>query len=174
MRPWYRAMVTTGLLGDLGGSLPVENVQALASKNPKDIPLRYIRLELESDELLVDGSLQIPVIDMSNLVIGEVGYDEELAKLHRACKEWGFFQLLNHGASEAIEHMKVATKEFFSLPLEEKMACAQLPNNIEGYGQAFVVSEDQKLHRGDMLFILPLPASRRNLSFWPQNPASFK
>ncbi|KAK2985050.1 hypothetical protein RJ640_016970 [Escallonia rubra] len=167
-------MVTTGVFGDLGGSLPVENVQALASKNPDDIPLQYIRPEVEYDEIFVHGSLQIPVIDMNNLVIGQVGYGEELAKLHRACKEWGFFQLINHGASEAIEHMKVVTEEFFKLPLEEKMACAQVPNNIEGYGQAFVVSEDQKLDWGDMLFILPLPASRRNMRFWPQNPASFK
>ncbi|KAK2985053.1 hypothetical protein RJ640_016973 [Escallonia rubra] len=167
-------MATTGVFGDLGGSFPVENVQALASKNPEDIPLRYIRPEVESDEILVDGSLQVPAINMNNLVIGQVGYDEELAKLHRACKEWGFFQLINHGASEAIEHMKVVTEEFFKLPLEEKMACAQVPNDIEGYGQAFVVSEDQKLDWGDMLFILPLPASRRNMRFWPQNPASFK
>ncbi|KAK2985049.1 hypothetical protein RJ640_016969 [Escallonia rubra] len=174
MRPWYRAMVTTGVLGDMGGSIPVQNVQELAFKNPEDIPLRYIRPEVESDDIVLDGSLQIPVIDMSNLDIGQVGYEEELAKLHRACKEWGFFQLINHGASEAIEHMKVVTEEFFKLPLEEKMACAQVPNNIEGYGQAFVVSEDQKLDWGDMLFILPLPASRRNLSFWPQNPTSFK
>ncbi|KAK3016769.1 hypothetical protein RJ639_006442 [Escallonia herrerae] len=174
MRPWYRAMVTTGVLGDMGGSLPVQNVQELASKYPEDIPLRYIRPEVESYDIVVDGSLQIPVIDMSNLVMGQVDYEEELTKLHTACKEWGFFQLINHGASEAIEHMKVVTEEFFKLPFEEKMACAQVPNNIEGYGQAFVVSGDQKLDWGDMLFILPLPASRRNLSFWPQNPTSFK
>ncbi|KAK2996261.1 hypothetical protein RJ639_026494 [Escallonia herrerae] len=174
MRPWHRAMVTTGVLGDMGGSLPVQNVKELASKYPEYIPLRYIRPEVESDDIVVDGSLQTPVIDMSNFVMGQVGYEEELTKLHTACKEWGFFQLINHGASEAIEHMKVVTEEFFKLPLEEKMACAQVPNNIEGYGQAFVVSEDQKLDWGDMLFILPLPASRRNLSFWPQNPTSFK
>ncbi|KAK3016770.1 hypothetical protein RJ639_006443 [Escallonia herrerae] len=161
-------MVTTGVFGDLGGSLPVENVQALASKNPEDIPLRYIRPEVESDEILDDGSLQVPVIDMNNLVMGQVGYYEELAKLHRACKEWGFFQLINHGASEAFEHMKVVTEEFFKLPLEGWLCTG------EGYGQAFVVSEDQRLDWGDMPFVLPLPASRRNMRFWPQNPASFK
>ncbi|XVF60943.1 hypothetical protein PTKIN_Ptkin08bG0088800 [Pterospermum kingtungense] len=70
-----------------GGSLPVENVQALASKNLKNIPSR----------------------------------------------------------NEVIEKMKVHMQEFFKLPLQEKMACAQLPNNLEGYGQAIVVLEDQKL-----------------------------
>ncbi|KAI9177740.1 hypothetical protein LWI28_018609 [Acer negundo] len=157
---------------DYGGSLPVENVQALAS-NLDDIPLRYIRPELQSDEVLINGSLQIPVIDLSKLVDND--NDDELAKLHSACKDWGFFQLINHGVSEAvIEKMKSDIQEFFKLPLEEKMAYAQLPNTIEGYGQAFVVSEDQKLDWGDMLFLLSQPASFRNIKLWPTNPASFR
>ena len=73
-------------------------------------------------------------------------------------------QLINHGVGdEVIEKMKIEIQEFFNLPLKEKMACAQLPNNIEGYGQAFVVSEDQKLDWGDMLFLLPLPVPLRNM-----------
>ncbi|KAK2662433.1 hypothetical protein Ddye_001007 [Dipteronia dyeriana] len=158
---------------DYGGSLPVENVQALASNNSDDVPPHYIRPELESDEVLINGSLQIPVIDMSKLVDND-DYGE-LAKLHSACKEWGFFQLINHGVSEAvIEKMKIDIQEFFKLPLEVKMEYAQLPNSIEGYGQAFVVSEDQKLDWGDMLFLLSHPASIRNIKLWPTNPASFR
>ncbi|PIA32654.1 hypothetical protein AQUCO_04400085v1 [Aquilegia coerulea] len=53
--------------------------------------------------------------------------------------------------------MKIDTYQFFRLSLEEKKAYSQLPNNIEGYGQAFVVSEEQKLDWGDMLFIMSLP-----------------
>ncbi|KAI3804335.1 hypothetical protein L1987_25797 [Smallanthus sonchifolius] len=160
---------------EYGGSIPVANVQALASKDLKDIPIRYIRPEIESEEILADESLQIPVIDISKLtVIGQPGYDDELAKLHVACRDWGFFQLINHGISETIDAMKKDTGEFFKLPLEEKMKCAQLPSTIEGYGQAFVVSEEQKLDWGDMLFLLPLPVPLRNLRFWPQNPNSFR
>ncbi|KAJ0769575.1 putative (S)-norcoclaurine synthase [Helianthus annuus] len=160
---------------EYGGSIPVDNVQALASKDLKDVPVRYIRPEIESEEVLADESLQIPVIDISRLAAaGQLGYDDELAKLHAACRDWGFFQLVNHGISEAIDAMKKVTEEFFKLPLEEKMKYAQLPNTIEGYGQAFVLSEEQKLDWGDMLFLLPLPVSLRNLRFWPQNPNSFR
>ncbi|XWS62104.1 hypothetical protein CRYUN_Cryun07bG0182200 [Craigia yunnanensis] len=149
-----------------GGSLPVENVQALASKNLKDIPSRYIRPEIESDVVSIDESLKIPMIDMSKL-----DHDDEQKKLHLACKDWGFFQLINHGlGDEVIEKMKIDVQEFFKLPSEEKI----LPNNIEGYGQAFVVSEDQKLDWGDMLFLLPRPVSQRNLRFWPTTPPSFR
>ena len=84
-------------------------------------------------------------------------------------------QLINHGVSdEVIDKMKIDTQGFFELPLEEKTAYAQLPNNIEGYGQAFVVSEEQKLDWGDMLFLLPQPVSSRNLRFWPNHPSSFR
>lgn len=75
----------------LGGSLPVDNVQALASKNLKDVPSRYIRPEVQFDEVSIDESLHIPVIDMSKLVADQPGQQDELDKLHLACKEWGFF-----------------------------------------------------------------------------------
>lgn len=81
---------------EYGGSIPVDNVQALASKDLKDIPIRYIRPEIESEEVLTDESLQIPVIDISKLAVaGKPGYDDELDKLHLACKNWGFFQVIN-------------------------------------------------------------------------------
>ncbi|KAA8522087.1 hypothetical protein F0562_012599 [Nyssa sinensis] len=159
-----------------GGSLPVENVQALASKNLNSVPYRYIRPEVELDEILADETVEIPVIDMSKLVSDEssLEFNDELAKLHHACEDWGFFQLINHGVSGAIEKMKVVTEEFFKLPLDEKMAYAQLPNSIEGYGQAFVVSEEQKLDWADMFFLLPLPFSQRNMKLWPTIPTSFR
>ncbi|KAK8479721.1 hypothetical protein V6N13_073367 [Hibiscus sabdariffa] len=64
------------------GYLPVENVQALASKNLDNIPSRYIRPEIESDVVSADESLQIPVIDVSKL-----DHDDEQKKLHFACKD---------------------------------------------------------------------------------------
>lgn len=75
----------------LGGSLPVENVQALASKNLKDIPSRYIRPEVEFDVDSIDEFHEIPEIDMSKLED-----DDEQRKFHKACKEWGFFQVPLH------------------------------------------------------------------------------
>ena len=79
---------------DYGGSIPVDNVQALASEELKDIPIRYVRPEIESEEVLIDESLQIPVIDFSKLsVAGKPGYVDEMAKLHVACRDWGFFQV---------------------------------------------------------------------------------
>ncbi|XP_024026516.1 S-norcoclaurine synthase 1 [Morus notabilis] len=163
---------------DYGGSLPVENVQALASENLKEIPSRYVRPEAEFDQVSVeDHSLEIPTIDMSKLLDEKhpLSPHEELARLHSACRDWGFFQLINHGVpKEVVEKMKIDTHEFFQLPLEKKKTYAQLPNSIEGYGQAFVQSEEQKLDWGDMLFLLARPVSVRNMRFWPTHPTSFR
>ncbi|KAK7838457.1 protein srg1 [Quercus suber] len=53
--------------------------------------------------------------------------------LHHASKEWGFFQLINHGVSiSLIEKVKVGMQEFFNLLREEKKKLWQLPGNIEG------------------------------------------
>lgn len=83
-------------------------------------------------------------------------------------------QLINHGVPKEIEKMKKVTEEFFKLPLEEKLLCAQPLNCTEGYGQAFVLSEDQKLDWGDMLYLLPLPVSSRKMNLWPKTPSSFR
>ena len=41
------------------------------------------------------------------------------------------------------------------------------------YGQAFVVSEDQKLDWADMLYLQVHPSESRDMRFWPTRPASF-
>jgi hypothetical protein len=46
---------------------------------------------------------------------------------------------------EVIQDVKRDTIEFFKLPLEAKKVHAQVPGGLEGYGQAFVFSETQKL-----------------------------
>ncbi|KAF9622544.1 hypothetical protein IFM89_032109 [Coptis chinensis] len=160
----------------LGGSLPVDNVQALAGTELKDVPDRYVRSELEYDNDVVstDNDVEIPVIDLSRL-LNQKSASDELAKFHSACLDWGFFQLMNHGVSEeVIEKMKVDMEDFFRLPLEEKKVYGQLPDSIEGYGQAFVKSDEQKLEWADMHLLITIPFKERNMRFWPNNPTSFR
>ncbi|KAK9120669.1 hypothetical protein Syun_018286 [Stephania yunnanensis] len=157
---------------DYFGSLPVPSVQDLSAK-VEDVPDRYVRPEFESELVCTDATFEIPVVDLSR-ILDEESRREEMAKLHKACEEWGFFQLINHGSEEAVGRMKNDVEEFFKQPLEAKKAYAQKPNSAEGYGQAFVVSEDQKLDWGDMYFVRSLPARVRNMSFWPEYPTTFK
>ncbi|KAK7838460.1 protein srg1 [Quercus suber] len=117
---------------------------------------------------------QVPVIDMQRLFSAEF-MDTELEKLHYASKEWGFFLLINHGVSiSLVEKVKVGIQKLFNLPMEEKKKIWQLPGDIEGFGQAFVVSEEQKLDWGDMFYMVTRPINLRKPHLFPKIPLPFK
>ncbi|KAI3842720.1 hypothetical protein MKW98_015387 [Papaver atlanticum] len=105
----------------------------------------------------------IPVIDVEGLLSGEsVSADSELENLHSACRHWGFFQVVNHGISSLVtEKLKLEIQKLFELPVEEKRKLCQEPGNTEGFGQHFVVSDDQKLDWSDMFYITSLPTKLR-------------
>lgn len=63
---------------------------------------------------------------------------------------------------------------FFNLPMEEKKKFWQQPNEIEGFGQAFVVSEDQKLDWADMFYHIVQPIEERKPHLFPKLPLPFR
>ncbi|KAM0903995.1 hypothetical protein ACQ4PT_018312 [Festuca glaucescens] len=67
----------------------------------------------------VDG---IPVVDLEVLANGDSDRrSEAIRHLGRACAEWGFFMVINHGVPESLQGATMdACKELFSLPTEEK------------------------------------------------------
>ncbi|CAA7389728.1 unnamed protein product [Spirodela intermedia] len=156
-----------------GSSLPVPSVQEIVRKDPLCVPDRYRRgcLEKPTAEALAT-SLDVPVIDLSLLSSGHEG---ERRYLDSACKDWGFFQIVNHGISEeVIRQMRAAASGFFDLPIEEKRRYAMAANDIHGYGQLFVVSEEQKLDWADVLHLITRPSKLKNLKYWPTVVSSFK
>ncbi|XP_022717387.1 protein SRG1-like [Durio zibethinus] len=159
----------------IGSSLLVPSVQELVKNPITTIPSRYLRPD-QGNQIVSDaGSMpEIPVIDMDGLVSKE-SMDSELAKLDFACKEWGFFQLINHGMSlSLVEKVKTETQDFFDLPVEEKKKYWQYPGEVEGFGQAFVVSDEQKLDWGDMFFLTTLPVQSRKPHLFPKLPLPFR
>lgn len=80
-------------------------------------------------------------------------------------------KLVGHGVSEELlQTVKMEIQGFFKLPLEEKAEYEQLPDDVEGYGQAFVVSEGQKLDWADMFYMTVLPVSMRKPHLLPKLP----
>ncbi|KAI3821962.1 hypothetical protein L1987_09541 [Smallanthus sonchifolius] len=70
----------------------------------------------------------------------------EILKLSASCEEWGFFQVINHAIEvDLLEKIEKMAMEFFMLPVEEKQKYPMAPGTVQGYGQAFVFSEDQML-----------------------------
>jgi hypothetical protein len=84
-------------------------------------------------------------------------------------------QLINHSVpDDVVEGIKANIQQFFQFPAEVKKQFAQERGQLEGYGQLFVVSEDQKLDWADMLYLYTQPPEDRNLRFWPDQPANFR
>ncbi|KAI3931554.1 hypothetical protein MKW92_011156 [Papaver armeniacum] len=165
----------TPKLTKLGGSLLVPSVQELAKQSFAEVPARYVRDDLEpltdlSGVSLIDQT--IPVIDLQKLLSPEpITGESELERLHSACKEWGFFQVVNHGVDILlVEKVKTEIKDFFNLPMEEKKKFWQEEGDIQGFGQAFVQSEDQKLDWADLFLMVTLPRHTRNPRLFPKLP----
>ncbi|KAJ4800239.1 2-oxoglutarate (2OG) and Fe(II)-dependent oxygenase superfamily protein [Rhynchospora pubera] len=160
-----------------GYTLSVPNVQSLATSLDKSIqiPERYVRPEANADPIARTNEIELPVIDLAKLIDPEFS-KEEAAKLHRTCQEWSFFQLVNHGVpEELIEGLKANTVEFFNKPLKEKMVYKQdNSGSVQGYGQTFVLSEEQKLDWSDMFYVTTRPVALRNMKFWPTSPSTFR
>ncbi|KAL2558033.1 2-oxoglutarate (2OG) and Fe(II)-dependent oxygenase superfamily protein [Forsythia ovata] len=161
------------LLNGLWSSLPVPSVQEIVRNDANNVPERYIKyLEdrpLSSEKCPV--SLDIPIINLSLLTNGD---EDERKKLDLACKDWGFFQIINHGTDEVLPKMKAAVAAFFELPLCEKKKYAMAANDVQGYGQGYVVSVEQKLDWNDLLFLITMPSSFRNMKYWPITIPGFK
>ncbi|KAK7260558.1 hypothetical protein RIF29_26707 [Crotalaria pallida] len=154
----------------------VPSVQELVKEPLTKVPERYIRPDQDPVTACNSASIpKVPVIDLSKLLSQDLK-EPELEKLDYACKEWGFFQLINHGVSTSmLENVKKGAQEFFNLPLEEKKKkFAQMQGNVEGYGQAFVVSNEQKLEWADMFFMLTLPSHFRKSHLFANIPQPFR
>ncbi|EMS51348.1 Protein SRG1 [Triticum urartu] len=128
-------------------SLPVPSVQAMvAATGGVDVPPRYLR---PAEAVAGDAEAQIPIIDYQRLALEAVPDD-------------------------VVEGMKASIQQFFQLPMETKKQFALEPGQLEGYGQLFVFSEDQKLDWADIIYLHTQPHESRNIKLWPDQPASFR
>lgn len=159
-----------------GKSIIVPSVQELAKQPLEKIPDRYAHRHQDPTSILNEESslLSVPIIDLQYLVFGNIK-ESELERLHSACRDWGFFQVINHGIGASfLEDFKSEIVNFFKQPLEEKKMLWQQPENHEGFGQLFVVSEEQKLDWSDMFYITTLPNSLRNIHLFENLPTRLR
>ncbi|GLT62258.1 hypothetical protein SLA2020_349080 [Shorea laevis] len=162
---------------NLGNSLLVPCVQELAKESLTAIPPRYIRTDQEQAIFSDTGSVpEILVINMLSLLSdGLMEAETELVKLDSACREWGFFQLVNHGVSSSLlEKIKREVQDFFNLPMEEKKKYWQYPGELEGFGQNFVFAKEQKLDWADLFVMFTQPVHFRKPHLFPKLPPPFR
>ncbi|KAI9126939.1 hypothetical protein K1719_002535 [Acacia pycnantha] len=145
-------------------------VQELAKNPPPSLPQCYLR----EDQNIPDAQPEsLPIIDM-NRFLSEEHREAELKKLDSACREWGIFQLVNHGVSEEeLEKVRNGVEGFFSLPPQEKMKYRIRPGDIEGYGSA-IRSQAEKQDWCDRFYMTINPIHKRKPYLYPELPPSFR
>ncbi|XP_021741825.1 protein SRG1-like [Chenopodium quinoa] len=141
------------------------------TKNGDEIPEIYLHKDgfpeaIDAPELWRDNLL----IDFSLLSSST----QELAKLQSALSEWGCFQVINHGMDTSfLEELIEVSKQFFALPLEEKLKCSAADDVFQGYGSDSVFAGAQTINWNDRLFLTLYPEKKRKLQFRPTKPEKF-
>ncbi|PON92241.1 Isopenicillin N synthase [Trema orientale] len=157
---------------------PIIRVQSLAESGIQRLPHRYIKPPSERPQTRVNSqdheTINIPVISLEDLFARDETLQEAtLAAISSACREWGFFQVVNHGVSpELMKRARDTWREFFGQPLEEKQRYANSPSTYEGYGSRLGVEKGAVLDWSDYFFLHFLPPSLRNPEKWPSLPPS--
>ncbi|XP_028765875.1 probable 2-oxoglutarate-dependent dioxygenase At5g05600 [Neltuma alba] len=78
---------------------------------------------------LIQEAQGIPLIDLSCPDV-----DALVADIGNACRQWGFFQIINHGVpAERLHKLQESVRKFFLLSLDEKRKVRRDARNVLGY-----------------------------------------
>ncbi|CAN6921461.1 unnamed protein product [Brassica oleracea] len=158
---------------------PTVRVQSLAESNLATVPDRYIKPPSERpDQTIIinhqpqTAAINIPVVDLNSLFSGN---EDERERMSEACREFGFFQVINHGVRpELMEAAREAWRSFFNLPVEAKEVYSNSPSTYEGYGSRLGVEKGAILDWNDYYFLHYLPLVLKDLNKWPSIPSNIR
>ncbi|CAH1439611.1 unnamed protein product [Lactuca virosa] len=157
---------------------PVVRVQSLSESGKPVIPDRYIKPP--PDRPVFNSSspddINIPVIDLAGLNSDDLTLRESTFKeILAACREWGFFQVINHGLNaELVDGVRDIWREFFHEPMEVKQQYANSPKTYEGYGSRLGLEKGAILDWSDYYFLHYLPPPLKDHNRWPAQPSSLR
>ncbi|KAL3515505.1 hypothetical protein ACH5RR_022407 [Cinchona calisaya] len=93
------------------------------SENLKSIPSDYAHFKDNEKSIVAGPEVSLPVIDFS--LLSSANPDDRakvIEDLGKACEEWGFFMVINHGIPENLTNALFdVCNEFFDMPEEEKL-----------------------------------------------------
>ncbi|XP_073126463.1 protein DOWNY MILDEW RESISTANCE 6-like [Henckelia pumila] len=135
------------------------------------LPRCYVRPEPDRPRTSESAEYEnAPVIDL-----GRGDRQFIVQQIAAACKNYGFFQVINHGvAKETAERMVEVAGEFFGLPVEEKM---KLYSNDPTKTTRLSTSSNpqkEKIHNWRDYLRLHCYPLQNYANDWPSNPPSFK
>ncbi|KAM7491917.1 hypothetical protein LguiA_034838 [Lonicera macranthoides] len=155
---------------------PIVRVQTLSDTCLHSIPDRYIKPPPDRPSLNSSPvDINIPIIDLGGLSLDDTPPEATLRQISEACRQWGFFQVVNHGVEpELIDRTRETWREFFHQPMEAKQSYANSPTTYEGYGSRLGVEKGAVLDWSDYYFLHYLPSSLKDHKKWPALPSSLR
>ncbi|KAL4565342.1 hypothetical protein LXL04_029433 [Taraxacum kok-saghyz] len=145
----------------------------VSSEKMEQLPSQYIRPLSQRPNLQDVSHDSIPLIDLHDLhgpnrshVVHEIG---------RACSEYGFFQVKNHGVPDStIANMMQIARDFFSLPEEERLKTySDDPSKTTRLSTSFNIRTEKVASWRDYLRIHCYPV-QDHINDWPTKPESFR
>ncbi|KAK6932998.1 Isopenicillin N synthase-like, Fe(2+) 2OG dioxygenase domain [Dillenia turbinata] len=154
---------------------PIIRVQSLSESGLSTIPVRYIKPSMDRPIISSDPDhISIPIIDLQGLDAEDDNLrSSTLNQISWACREWGFFQVLNHGVDpDLMDRAREVWCEFFHLPMELKQIYSNTPKTYEGYGSRLGVEKGAILDWSDYYYLHYLPSNLKDCNKWPAQPSS--
>ncbi|CAH2054099.1 unnamed protein product [Thlaspi arvense] len=157
---------------------PIVRVQSLAESNLTTFPDSYIKPPSQRPQTTTvnyqpePDAINIPVVDLDSLFSGN---EDDKERVSEACREFGFFQVINHGVKpELMDAAREAWRMFFNLPIEAKEVYSNSPKTYEGYGSRLGVEKGAILDWNDYYFLHFLPLFLKDLNKWPSLPSNIR
>lgn len=146
---------------------PIVRVQSLSDSGISTIPTKYVKPLNERPSLSKFSDVNIPTIDLEG--------SSNCEEISEACRDWGFFQVVNHGVPrELMDEARQVWREFFHQPMDVKQSYGNTPKTYEGYGSRLGVEKGAILDWSDYYFLHYLPGYLKDHNKWPALPLSLR
>ncbi|KAG8378458.1 hypothetical protein BUALT_Bualt08G0139300 [Buddleja alternifolia] len=102
------------------------------------IPEKFIWPKEENHNITSHEELNEPIVDLEGFFNGDKDTTRRTTELIRsACLSHGLFQVINHGVNlKLINSVHDHVKDFFKLPIDEKLRVQRVPGSFWGYSFA--------------------------------------
>ncbi|KAL2336288.1 hypothetical protein Fmac_010734 [Flemingia macrophylla] len=136
------------------------------------VPSNFIRPLSDRPNLqqLQSSTASIPIVDLQ-----DPNHSHIVQNIAHACRNYGFFQIVNHGIpEEVVSKMVNVSKEFFRLPESERMKnYSDDPSKATRLSTSFNVKTEKVSNWRDYLRLHCHPL-QDYIHEWPTNPPSFR
>nr|XP_024395080.1 uncharacterized protein LOC112291626 isoform X3 [Physcomitrium patens] len=139
-------------------------------------PTNHAVINLEASTLVLNCTWRL-IQALQDDHVDERERKRIIAKIAHACKDWGAFQLVNHGIQQVvIERARAQAGKVFELPDETRLKAKRPPGSLCGYGNGAIVADAFNSEIASEAITFGYPHSEADViasKFWPKGNSDF-